>query len=255
MPLPTFVVAGAQKCGTSTLHGLLQDHPQILMSRPKELHFFDRHWDRGLDWYTSQFTPGAKHRQFGESTPVYMYDVIGRQRMIETLPDARIVVILRDPIKRAYSHYWQYRETGRERAPTFERALEVEPKRLAGNKPRRRDRYAYVDRGLYVDQLEVLEDAYGRERLHVLLLDDLAADRVAALEALFSFLDVAVEPAKVSRERWGTDQAPGNDREAEPKRSNYPPMAGETHARLAEQFRPYNQRLASWLGRDLAGWG
>ena len=120
MPFPTFVVAGAQKCGTSTLHSLLQDHPHVLMSRPKELHFFDRHWERGLDWYASQFTPGPDHQQFGESTPVYMYDAVGRQRMIETLPEARIVVILRDPIKRAYSHYRQYRNTEREPAPTFE---------------------------------------------------------------------------------------------------------------------------------------
>ncbi|MEJ7689960.1 MAG: hypothetical protein WKF76_05735 [Nocardioidaceae bacterium] len=59
MPLPTLVIAGAQKCGTSSLVTLLRQHPQVSMSRPKELHFFDRHFDRGLDWYREQFTMGA----------------------------------------------------------------------------------------------------------------------------------------------------------------------------------------------------
>ena len=97
MPLPTLVIAGAQKCGTSTLHGLLRDHPQVFMSRPKEVHFFDRHWTRGLDWYSSQFTPARAHVHAGESTPLYTYDAEARQRMVETLPRASIIVVLRDP--------------------------------------------------------------------------------------------------------------------------------------------------------------
>src|SRR6476646_8031988 len=126
MPLPTMLVAGVQKCGTGTIRTALGLHPQIMMTRIKELHFFDRRFDRGVDWYEDQFDPGPQHKHFGEATPDYIYDPAARQRMAETLPEAKFIVMLRDPVERAYSQYWLIKRKGWE-DKTFEEALDLEP--------------------------------------------------------------------------------------------------------------------------------
>ncbi len=254
MSLPTFVIVGAQKCGTSTLHRMLRDHPQVFMSRPKELHFFDRHWDRGLGWYAEQFTPGPRQVHAGESTPIYLYDTTSRQRLIDSLPEARMVAILRDPAKRAYSHYWHSRRLGRDQVPTFEEAIDLEASRLASDDKDGRARHSYVDRGHYLEQLRVFEAAYGRNRLHVLLLEDLTEQRVRSLEDLFTFLDIAVEPAATIQPRWANPYRL-NLGKTKPEPASYPPLSPDTHHRLAEHFRPHNEALAAWLGRDLSHWG
>ncbi len=254
MSLPTFVIVGAQRCGTSTLHQMLRDHPQVFMSRPKELHFFDRHWDRGLDWYAEQFAPGPRLVHAGESTPLYLYDATSRQRLIDSLPEARIVAIFRDPVKRAYSHYWHSRRLRRDQVPTFEEAIELEASRLASDDKDVRARHSYVDRGHYLEQLQVFEEAFGRNRLHVLLLEDLIERRVRSLEDLFTFLDIAVEPATTIQPRR-LNPYRLNVGKTKPEPASYPPLSPHTHHRLVEHFRPHNQALATWLGRDLSHWG
>ncbi|MDP3894822.1 sulfotransferase domain-containing protein [Nocardioides sp.] len=252
MPLPTFVILGAQKCGTSTLTATLRQHPQVSMSRPKELHFFDRHHQRGLEWYADQFTPKPGETAIGEATPVYLYDAEARHRMDQMLPGARTVVILRDPIKRAYSHFWHSRRNEFEAVDSFEQALALEPARLASGNRSDRIRFSYTDRGHYIDQLLAVEQARGRDTMLVLLLDDLAGDRVPTLERLFGFIDVDPGQAATLPERWTNRYrvaaAPG----AKPEPVAYPPMRPETRAMLKETFRESNDRLAAWLGRELS---
>jgi hypothetical protein len=244
MALPTFLLAGAQRCGTTTMHRLLKQHPNVFMARPKELHFFDMRWDNGLDWYREQFTPKPGHTALGEATPIYLYDGPARERMIETLPDVRLLILLRNPVDRAYSHYLHSIERGKEKLATFEEALDAESKRLSRDTTAARRGYSYVDRGQFIEQLEVVEKAYGRDRLHVLLLEDLKNDRVGTLEAVFRFIGVDPAPASTVEEKWANRQAKSTDE----------PMRPETRARLAEHFRPYNERLGEWLGRDLSHW-
>jgi Sulfotransferase domain len=283
MAVPTFVIAGAQKCGTTTLHLLLGRHPQIFVSRPKEIHFFDRKWDKGLDWYFEHFTPTPTQVHAGESTPTYMYDADSRDRMAKTIPDAQIILILRDPVARAYSHYWHVRRHRMERMPTFEEALEREPRRLAHSSPSFRARYAYLDRGLYLDQIEAFEKAYGRDRLHVMLLEDLTSEPRGALKGVFAFLGVDTGPARRIKPReynvWrpvelaatkktaadvGDPSGPmarlaaaqaRKEAKAKAAATPRPKMAADTRARLEDFFRPHNERLAAWLGRDLSHWG
>lgn len=254
MPLPTLVIAGAQKCGTSSLVTLLGQHPQVFVSRPRELHFFDRHFDRGLDWYREQFTMRRRHLHVGEGTPAYLYDSATRARMMEALPDAKIVVILRDPAQRAYSHYWHERRLGHE-SSAFEEALDLEKERLATGELRQRKCYSYVDRGHYIDQIEALESGHARERLHVMLFEDLVESRVASLERLFEFLGVDTEPAGAIKEVWrNAYRATDASGKRSGARSAYPPMPPEARARLVEHFTPYNDRMAAWLRRDLSPW-
>ncbi len=254
MSLPTLVIAGAQKCGTSTLHLLLRNHPEVFMSKPKEVHFFDRHWDRGLDWYSSHFNPKRRHVHAGESTPVYMYDAVARQRMMTTLPHAKVVVTLRDPVKRAYSHYWHSKRLGHDPEGSFEAALELEDARISSAEKGNERWFSYASRGHYIDQLLELEKVYGPDQLQTVLLDDLIADRAAVLERLFQFLGISVEPASTIKEQWKNRYRIQLDGSKAATPVVYPPMAPDTRARLVEHYRPYNDRLAGWLGRDLSDW-
>jgi hypothetical protein len=253
MPLPTVVIAGAQKCGTSTLAVLLRRHPRVFMSKPKELHFFDRHFKRGLDWYEQQFTPGPRHLHYGEGTPTYLYDDRARRRMTATLPDAKLVVILRNPTARAYSHYWHSTRWGHEDLD-FAQALAAEKERLERGTRRERAHYSYADRGHYIDQLLTLTGEHSRELLHVMLLEDLVSDRVKALEGLFEFLEINPGPAKTIKEEWANRHRVEDPEGGKPKPVAYSPMDLEIKAQLVETFRRSNDRLAAWLQRDLSAW-
>lgn len=253
MTLPTFLVAGAQKCGTTSLSGTLRQHSEIYMSKRKELHFFDRHFERGLDWYESHFTPEPHHKQVGEATPAYMFDPDARGRLAETLPGVRIVIILRDPVSRAYSHYWHKRRLGHEQLTTFEEAVAAEPERTASEKVRTRLGFAYLERGHYIDQIEPLVETHGREHVHVMLLDDLNVDRVGTLRGLLEFLhvdpDQAAQLQDVQRNSYRVPTDDGDVQQAE-----YAPMGDETRARLQQYYAGSNARLADFLGRDLSHW-
>lgn len=270
MPLPTFLIVGVQKSGTSTLFKTLEQHPQIELTRPKELHFFDLRRSRGVDWYADQWHPGPETTQWGESTPAYMYFDKARAGIAEVVPDAKLVAILRDPVKRAYSHFWHAKRTRREDSETFEEGLALEAERLTQSIPDQA-RFSYTDRGYYIDQLEDLAARQGRDNLHVMLLDDLTANRVPTLERLFEFLEVDPGAAHQLDEVWtyryqslpdlgSADQEEREAREKQEAREKrealgaYPEMAPETERRLAELFEPHTRRLEKWLDRDLSAW-
>jgi hypothetical protein len=106
--LPNLIVIGAAKCGTTSLHEYLDEHPEISMSREKELHFFvdGKNWGRGLAWYESHFDSAAPVR--GESSPGYSAFPLYRgvpERMAETIPEAKLIYLVRDPVQRIVSHY------------------------------------------------------------------------------------------------------------------------------------------------------
>lgn len=251
--LPTFVIAGAQKCGTTSLADTLRQHPGIHLSKRKEIHFFDRHFERGLDWYESQFTPKPHHVQVGEATPAYMYDPAARERLTRSLPEARLVVILRNPVDRAYSHYWHKRRLGDETLASFEEAIAAEPQRRARKGVRKRIGFAYVDRGHYVDQIADLITRQGEERVHVMLLDDLVRDRVGTLRELLAFLEVDTGPAETLEVRRRNPYRVTTS-EGTTESVDYSPMSPETRARLTEVYAESNARLAELLGRDLSAW-
>jgi len=254
MPLPTFVIAGAQKSATSTLWSLVRLHPQVHVHPKKEVHFFDWYFRRGVDWYAAQFDPTPEQSEIGDATPTYMYYEVARRRMIETLPHAKIVLILRDPVQRAYSHFWHSTRLEYEDVATFEEAVQLEPSRLASGERFHEIRHSYLDRGRYIDQILDLEAGLGRDQLHVLTLDDLIEDGPEALRRVLSFIGVA--PGRAGRifERWERISAKRAESTDKEEAYVYPPIDPSTRARLVEDFRPYNDRLAEWMGRDLSAW-
>lgn len=266
--LPTFLLVGAQKSATTSVIHYLGSHPDVFVL-PDEVHFFDRHHHRGLDWYRSRFAGVKDERAVGESTPEYMYLDEAADRMARALPDVRLLVILRDPVERAYSHFWHNRTRGLEPLG-FEAALAVEPDRLQD--PNLRARFSYLDRGRYLRQLRRLAGHYPRERMAIVLFEELGDDRVGVVRSLYRFLEVddGVIPPAVERvrNRFVTFRSQRLRRPIRrlpmPLRrvaarlnvryTRYPGLDPDVRRRVAATFREENGALAEWLGRDLSAW-
>ena len=269
--LPDFVVIGAQRSGTSYLALNLRQHPGIYMASRKELHFFTVHFDRGLDWYRRQFADAAPGQVAGEATPLYVYFGDAIERMARAIPDARLIVTLRNPVDRAYSHWLKERTRGREDL-SFEEALAAEPERLRGGDIYD-SRKAYADRGRYLPQLERVARLYPRSSLHVVIFEEMRAEPTATYQQIFSFLgvdDSFVSPNLATKAQAyrtlrsrslhrALSKLPRGRARRSLQRLNYrrapaPPMDPATRARLLEDYREQNAALASWLGRDLDRW-
>jgi hypothetical protein len=170
---PTFIIAGTMRSGTSSLNAYLREHPEIAVSKPKEVHFFDRNYEKGSDWYRKHFEP-TERLAVGEATPDYLYDRLAPSRIAKDLPQVRIIVMIREPASRAYSHYWHNRSRGIEPL-SFDEAIGSENERIARS-PQDRMRYSYVDRGRYAAQLRRLAEYIPGDRILVKTFDELQAD-------------------------------------------------------------------------------
>lgn len=187
--LPTFLIAGAMRCGTTSLNAYLREHPEISVGHPKEVHFFDQNYERGVDWYLRHFPDSDDSNAVGEATPGYIYFPEVAKRIATTLPDVKILLLLRDPVDRAYSHYWHNRSVGRERLD-FAEAIASEPKRLERSRDYRA-RYSYLDRGRYGGQLENLLHFIPLEQILVQTFDEIASDPTTVYRRTCRFLGVS----------------------------------------------------------------
>jgi hypothetical protein len=190
--LPDLVVLGAAKCGTTSLHHYLDLHPEISMSRTKELHFFVEQigWGNGVSWYTSQFD--GSRRICGETSPSYsqwpVYDGVP-ERMRRLIPEAKLIYLVRDPVERLISDFRHQSANGLEHRPLREilaaRPLE-EP---------------YIAAGLYHAQITRYLDQFPASSVLVVSADDLQFDRSRTLTRIFRFL--GVDPAfRSARFMW-----------------------------------------------------
>ena len=244
--LPSFLLIGAQRAGTTSLFYYLCSHPDVSRPATKEIHFFDDNYWRGPDWYRSFFPLSAgSNRVTGEATPYYLFHPAVPERVEATIPDVRLVALLRNPVDRAYAHFHKMRRMGIERL-SFKKALAAEEQRLAGEEerlladPRYRSehhrRHAYVRRGLYADQLERWLASFPRDQLLVLRSEDFFARPAEVYAETLDFLDLPPwQPAAFE------DRNPGS----------YKPLAPKVRAGLEERFAEPNARLARLLGRDL----
>jgi hypothetical protein len=213
MTRPSFLVLGAPKAGTTSLHHWLGQHPDVLLAEPKEPHFFDAHYHRGLDWYwRTHFAGWTGQRAVGEATPSYLPLGFVAPRIARDLPDCRLIVSLRHPVQRAYSSWWTLRQAGREKR-SFERAVLDELQALAVgidfdgpdgarlyeaqqrvvNSGGELRLTSYVSAGHYVEHLRRYGALFPPERLRVLLFEELLADPRATVRTLWTFL--GVDPA------------------------------------------------------------
>ena len=191
----SFVVAGAQKSGTTALDAYLREHPELCLPRRKELHFFDD--DRAfaadpIDYasYHAHFAPRPPQRLLGEVTPAYMYWPTAAERIARYNPGMRFVLVLRNPVTRAFSHWNMSRQLGREPLAFLE-ALRAEPERLKSLPLERAKRFTYVERGFYARQLERLWSHFPREQTLVFRSEELYERPDEVLARIAAFLAIA----------------------------------------------------------------
>lgn len=208
MALPDFFLLGAPKAGTTALHAALAQHPQLYLSPVKEPKFYlcderrpaksgqrgpgDAHSAQEWVWrrsnYEALFDAAPAGALRGESTPFYLYDRAAHRRIHADVPDAKLVVVIRDPVDRAYSNWMHLRSDGLEPIDDFAAAWEAEDHRIAaGWAPF----WHYRRLGLYGEQLRDLTGVFGKDQVHVLRYRDLVEAPVEALDAVCSFLGVS----------------------------------------------------------------
>jgi hypothetical protein len=245
---PDFVTIGTQRGGTTSLHAYLGAHPRVSLPSTKELHFVTDRYERGLDWYLGQFPAGlAPGTLTGEATPYALFHPLAPRRLREIAPEAKLIVLLRNPVDRAYSHYLLERARGDELLE-FSAALDAEPHRLKDEEARlSRDptyrsaahrHYSYAARGDYAPQLERWFEFFPREQILVVHSEDLYQRSAETYARVARYLGIEPEirgPFAVFNQTSG------------------PPLDRRIRARLSRHFAPLNARLADLLGWD-PGW-
>ena len=248
---PSFIIVGAQRAGTTTLYRVLSEHPAVV--RPtanKGTGFFDVRYERGLRWYLGHFPLRwlARHRHGPgaatfESSGYYLFHPLAASRIARDLPEAKVVVMVRDPVERAYSAHRHEQARGFESEP-FEVALELEPERTDGEVEQiladptyqsfEHRHHSYLARSRYSEQVDRFIEELGADRVHVVDADRFFEQPGVEFERLASWLGLPPwRPERV--EQWN----------ARPRT----PMDPELRARLERYFEPYDERLAEQMGR------
>ena len=255
-PLPDFLVIGAQRSGTTSLYRYLSRHPAVApVLFGKGVHYFDIQYGRGPDWYRSHF-PTSAYRAYrrrrigvepitGEGSPYYLFHPLAAQRIAETLPGVRAIVLLRDPVRRAFSHYNHERDRGFEDL-SFEDALRAEADRLDGEEERLRSdpsstsyshqHHSYQARGEYLSQLRRWTGMVALDRTLVLISEEFFADPERAYRTTLRFLGLPIR----SLQRYERANSRPSD-----------PMSETARAILGERFEGPNRDLSAFLGREL----
>lgn len=243
--LPGLLVIGTQRGGTTSLHHYLAQHPRLdAPVSTKGVHWFDTAWDRPVDWYRAHFPFATADHVAFESSPYYLFHPEVPGRVSRTLPDVRVVAVLRDPVERAWSHYHHVVGKGQEEL-SFEDALAAEDDRLAGAGQVLAEggvhlhhlRHSYVARGRYAPQVRRWWDAIGRDR--VLLLDaaDLRADPQGCCDRVCDLVGVPHDVLDLGVHH--------NAR-------SYAPLDGDLRAHLRTRFADADDELRRLTGRTFS---
>ena len=239
-----FIVPGAQKSGTTALHYFLQKHPQIALPDRQEMHFFDdeeffSQTPVDYELLHRHFSPLRRGQIAGEITPSYIYWKPAMERIRKYNPQIKLIVLLRNPIDRAFAHWNMQRFKDREPLDFLE-ALKEEPRRIAQPISVESRRFSYVDRGFYSGQLERLFNLFPREQVKIVRFEDFRDRKQEALDAIFDFLGL-------KRIRAGRDK----DRNVVPYERA---MTAEERKYLFEVFSAEIVKLERMLGWNLSDW-
>lgn len=205
--IPDFLVIGAQKAATTTIHYQLAMHPDINMTQKKEIHYFsvDENYKKGDAWYRRFFTENDKIK--GESSALYHYFPYCPARIYEHNPDIKMIFCIRNPIDRAFSDYLHEVRKGHEEL-NFEQAIMAEPGRLKNGWWEQKS-FGYMEKGKYYNQLKNFYKLFPEKNILVLVYDDLIARPVEFYRKIFKFLNVDVGfTIKDLNLKYNTSKAP-----------------------------------------------
>lgn len=251
--LPEAIIIGAQKCGTSSLFAYMAQHPLLLPSSAKEVHYFDGGLDpaddnfaKGEAWYRAHFDRIASSTAGSmafEASPLYLFNPDVPERIHAALPEARLIVLLRDPVERAISHYFHESRLGWEDLPIMQ-AFEAEDERTAAAWAAQDFKsvpfihHTYKARGRYAEQLARYFALFGRERVFVSSSEAFFSDPEATLEAIFRFLGIDPGFRISAQRRWNVG-------------GNRTDVDAEVYRYLEDYFAEPNRELFDALGQRL----
>jgi hypothetical protein len=292
---PNFFILGAVRSGTTSIYRYVSQHPDVFMSEPKEPFFFEAEYDRGLDYYWQRYFKGWRgQRRVGEARPANLFLPYVPPRIRDCVPHAKLVAIFRNPVDRAYSHWWLKRSDGHEHR-TFETAVRENLTRIeAGcrfegeegakqwrdnlNLGRGGSRFTvYVDLGYYAEQIARYVELFPRRQIKVLLFEDLCRDPVRVTRALWEFLGVDPQEGVPDDNTYSVSLSPsfkylvwfaratglrkllsprirGRLRTAVSRWVRTPRMDPATREWLCEHYKPHNLELERLIERDLSHW-
>lgn len=219
-PIVSFLGCGAQKSGTSALDNYLRQHPEICLPDQKEIHYFDNEYNfryHNVNYlkYHSFFQKSINHKIAGEVTPAYMYWDNAMSRIWEYNPGMRILILLRNPIQRAYSHWNMNRIKGVEEQ-SFLQAVNSREERLRAKLPYQNKKFAYLDRGFYSSQIRRIFRFFPEGQVLIKQSADLARQPVETMSEIFEFLGIEpISVQKVDPIHEGTYERPMSEDERE----------------------------------------
>lgn len=241
--LPDYVIIGVQKAGTTTLQEQLCQHSMIFPPRAKELHFFDENWENGERWYRANFPAFKKDSVVGEATPFYAFHPLVPERMAKVVPDVKVILMVRDPVLRAFSHYNMSVRKGSEQRKFREAVLDELDKGVDGKLKKndkegnkKQKRHSYIARGRYAEQLKRWLKHFGRDQILVVALEDVSENPESELARIFAFLNLPSEKVELIHPR-NTGKYKSE-------------MAAETQDLLSNYFKSYNEEFFELVGRE-----
>lgn len=265
--LPNFLICGAQKSGTTALRIYLSQHPEIFMV-DRELHFFDcdENFRKGVGWYERFFEDCGGEKAVGEKTPDYLYPLDAAERIYNVVPEVKLVFLFRNPVGRAYSHYWHHVRRGWE-TRSFKQAIEEEKE---AEKPER-----YLENGKYIKYVKRYGQFFKQKQMLFLLTEDLKDNIEKTLVEVLDFLNVDKDFEFNDLERKNVGGVPRTKILAKiggskiirrhrflkdlivrlnTKKGETPSMSEGSRVFLEDFFRSYNEELKDFAGLDLSKW-
>jgi tetratricopeptide (TPR) repeat protein len=238
---PDFLIIGAAKCGTSSLHKYLNYHPQILFPHKKELDFFWRHYDKGIDWYLAQFPSICDRPDFltGEATPNYIRFPEVAQRIYQLHPNIKLILLLRNPIDRAVSWHYHKLNTGLNRDyENIEHAIATELQQIADFSEEKIINTGYYSpdnilSSLYIYKVREWMKYFSGEQLLVLKSEDFYENTEVVMKQVFNFLELPEHKL---------------DKYIKVNAGSYQPIGKDLRKTLGNYFQPYNKQLEDFLG-------
>lgn len=283
-----FFLIGAQKTGTTTVFDWLKKHPEVFFPEAKEIQYFamDSYYKQGVKYLEPFYRAVGNEKCLGMSYVHLMFFPKCAERIYRYNPEGKIIIVLRNPIDRAYSSYWFARRNGWEQIDSFEKTLELEQERLNGSYMEQAE-LTYLTHGHYADQIDQYYDLFGKENVRVLLTEDLRLRPEDTMLSVLNFLGLSEDVSKIDFAKSSNMSSmpknmaiqriltshdglavklgallPGSMKEVIRKNIirpmlnrniqpfSYPPISPEIRSHLVEYYLPHNKRLNGLINRE-----
>jgi len=247
--LPDFIIIGTARSGSTSLYYNICQHPCVLSAAYDELGYFDSNFHLGLNWYRSLFPTlfskwiVKQKKQFaitGEDTPFYIWNPLVAKRILKILPKIKLIVVLRNPVDRAYSNYHLGIRAGSENL-SFEDAIQIELKKLneindefEHNVEKYTIPRSYIAKGFYANQLKIWLELFNSEQLIIISTEDLESNPQGTLDKIYDFLKIPKNHKLIPEKQ---------------KKASYPKMKNETREFLINLYKKNNAELFSMIGQ------